>query len=259
MLEFKLDNQRLALLLTGVTVVADSQDYLQAHFTFSEDWNDVIKIALFSRDEENIRVALDENDTVVVPYRVLRGGGSFDISVFGNNQQNADNKVITSSVVTIPVRPSGLKDGETFDESEAGLEGGVLHQILGRVQEAQEKVDKAAAWAESDDEVEEGKHSAKHYANSANGDAEAAGRSATAANESKEAAARSAEAAAGSAASAAAAARTAAQDAAAAAAELAAQQTSQSITQTFSALLNAPHFGYDENGHLNFYYGREVG
>lgn len=235
MLEFKVENQRLTLLLTDVLVVADSQDYLQAHFTFSEDWDDVVKIALFSRDENNIRVALDNNNVVIVPYQVLAGGGCFDVSVFGNNQENADNKVITSSVVTVDIRPSGLKNGETFDESEAGLEGGVLWQIRGKATEAQES------------------------ATAAHNDAEAAARSAADASDAKEAAVRSAGAAAESAETATRAAQTAASDAATAAAAQAAEQTAANITQTFSEFLNAPHYSYDEQGHLIFVYGREVG
>ena len=235
MLEFKVENQRLTLLLTDVLVVADSQDYLQAHFTFSEDWDDVVKIALFSRDENNIRVALDSNNVVIVPYQVLAGGGCFDVSVFGNNQENADNKVITSSVVTVDIRPSGLKNGETFDESETGLEGGVLWQIMTKAAEAEQS------------------------ATSANNDAAAAAQSASDASDSKTAAAQSAEAAAESAQSAEAAAQTAAQDAAAAAAELAAEQTAANIEQAFSEFLNAPHYTYDEQGHLIFVYGKEVG
>lgn len=235
MLEFKVENQRLTLLLTDVLVVADSQDYLQAHFTFSEDWDDVVKIALFSRDENNIRVALDNNNVVIVPYQVLAGGGRFDVSVFGNNQENADNKVITSSVVTVDIRPSGLKNGETFDESETGLEGGVLWQIMTKAAEAEQS------------------------AASANNDAAAAAQSASDASDSKTASAQSAEAAAESAQSAEAAAQTAAQDAAAAAAALAAEQTAANIEQTFSEFLNAPHYTYDEQGHLIFVYGREVG
>lgn len=235
MLEFKVENQRLTLLLTDVLVVADSQDYLQAHFTFSEDWDDVVKIALFSRDENNIRVALDNNNVVIVPYQVLQGGGCFDISVFGNNQENADNMVITSSVVTMDIRPSGLKNGETFDESEAGLEGGVLWQIRGKATEAQES------------------------ATAAHNDAEAAARSAADASDAKDAAVRSAGAAAESAEAATRAAQTAASDAATAAAAQAAEQTAANITQTFSEFLNAPHYSYDEQGHLIFVYGREVG
>ena len=200
MLEFKVENQRLALLLDDVTVVADSQDYLKAHFAFSDDWDDVVKIVLFTRDETNIRVELDNDGVAVVPYQVLQGGGCFDISVFGNNQENADNMVITSTVVTVDVRPSGLKNGETFDETEAGLEGGVLWQIKGKVAEA-------AAWAEADTEVEEGKFSAKHYA---------------------------------------------------AAAETAAARAER-LAEQFDDVVNAPHYSYDEQGHLIFVYGREVG
>lgn len=258
MLEFAVKNQHLTLITPNAVIVADSQDYLKARFKFTSDWDETVKIALFSRGETNVRAMLDENNIVTVPYQVLAGEGKFDISVFGNNRENADNLVITSSVITLKIKKSGLKNGETFDESVAGLEGGVLYEITGKVTEAQEKVDKAQAWAESDEAVEEGKYSAKHYAEAAAQSATNAGQSETNAADSKDAAARSAQAAAQSAQTAQSAAATAASDAATAAASQAAEQTSASITQTFQALLNAPYFGYDENGHLNFYYNREV-
>lgn len=258
MLKFKVEHQDLVLLTTD-TVVADSEDYLQMHFDFTDDWQDVIIIALFSRGENNIRAFLDDNNTVKVPWNVLKGEGSFDVSVFGVNLENAQNKVITSSVATIQVEKSGLKNGETFDESNFGIEGSVLYQILHKVDEAQEKVDKAAAWAEANTEVEEGKFSAKHYAAAAGNSATDAGRSATNAANSEGAAARSATAAETAAGNAQRAAETAAQDAATKAAQLAAEQTSNTITQMFTELLNAPHYSYDAQGHLIFVYGREVG
>lgn len=206
MLEFAVKNQQLTLITPNAVIVADSQDYLKARFKFTSDWDETVKIALFSRDETNIRAMLDENNIVTVPYQVLAGEGKFDISVFGNNRENADNLVITSSVITLKIKKSGLKNGETFDESVAGLEGGVLYEITGKVTEAQGKVDKAQAWAESDEAVEEGKYSAKHYAEVAEQ----------------------------------------------------AYQNAQAISQNFSDLVDAPRFGYDENGHLNLYYNREV-
>lgn len=220
MLKFKVEHQDLILLDTD-TIVADSEDYLQMQFSFTDDWNDVIKIALFSRDENNIRVQLNADGIVTVPWNVLKGEGSFNVSVFGNNQEDAPNKVITSSVATILVQGSGLKNGETFDESTAGLEGGVLHQIISKATEAENS-------------------------------AEAAQQSAVAAEDSKTAAERSASAAAESAS----AAENAAANAAATAAAAAAQQVTESVNQTFSALLNAPYYGYDAAGHLNFYYNR---
>ena len=207
MLEFKVKNQHLILLSTDKMVVADSQDYLKAKFTFSEDWDDVIKIALFVRDETRIREALDENNTCTIPYQVLAGEGKFEVSVIGNNQENADNMVITSSVVMLDVKRSGLLNGETFDESTAGLEGGVLHTITGKITEAQGKVDKAEAWAESNTEVEAGKYSAKHHAEMA---------------------------------------------------EAAFTRCNQ-LAQQFDDVVNGPHYAYDNEGHLIFVYGREVG
>lgn len=116
MLEFKVENQRLALLLDDVTVVADSRNYLKAHFAFSNDWDGVNKTALFTRDETDYEVALGENGIATVPYQVLQGAGRFDISVVGNNPENEEIKVITSSVVTVDVQPSGLKNSEASEE-----------------------------------------------------------------------------------------------------------------------------------------------
>ena len=215
MLKFKVTNQKLTLLYPQVVVVADSQDYLQAQFSFSEDWNNVVKIALFSRDDDNIRVALDENNIAVVPWQVLKGKGKFDISVFGNNYDGDANKVITSSVVTLDVKRSGLKDGETFDESEQGLEGGVLWQITHKAQEAQQYAQQAQSAAQM---------AATDAANAVRSDLQTL-------KEQTEQKASEAKAAA---------------------------QTSQQLAQNLTDILNAPRFGYDENGHLNFYYNREV-
>ena len=76
----------------------------------------------------------------------------------GNNQENADNKVITSSVVTIPVKRSGLLNGETFDESEAGLEGGILHQITQKAADAEAAAARAEALAQQFDEIVNAPH-----------------------------------------------------------------------------------------------------
>lgn len=158
MLEFKVKNQHLIQLSSDVKIVADSQDYLKAHFVFSDDWADTIKIALFVRDETRIRQALDEQNTVTVPHQVLAGEGKFELSVFGNNEENADNKVITSSVITLNVERSGLVNGETFDESVAGLEGGVLHQIITNKEAAEAAAERAETLAQQFDEVVNAPH-----------------------------------------------------------------------------------------------------
>lgn len=48
-------------------------------------------------------------------------------------------------------------------------------------------------------------------------------------------------------------------DAEAAAAQAAAITTPEGLAARVLALENAPHYGYDNDGHLMFYYGREVG
>ncbi len=220
MITFSVKNQTLVL-TSKIKVVADSQDYLYAQFTFTDDWNDTIKLAQFTRGEQRFRLALDQQNKVKVPWEVLKGRGKFQVTVTGNNQAGADNKVITTNPVTIRISESGLVNGEVMEESTAGLEGGVLNQILGKASEALASAENAAA-SERD---------ALSHKNAAADSERVATEKATAAHDDAAEALRLKNLA-----------------------EEAASQAVAIATQ-LSDVLNAPRFYYDENGHLMFSYG----
>ena len=227
MITFSVKNQSL-ILTSKVKVVADSQDYLFAQFSFSEDWAGTLKLAQFTRGEHRFRLALDEHDTVKVPWEILKERGKFSVTVTGNNQEGEPNKVITTNPVSIRIYESGLVDGEVMEESTAGVEGSVLHQILAKTGEAETYAQNAST-SESN---------ASNSANSAATSAETATQKATAASTSASEAQQ---------------AKTAAQQSATAAAE-SAQQAAAIATQ-LSDVLNAPRFYYNAEGHLMFSYG----
>ena len=93
-------------------VVADSQGYLTAAFTFSSDWNDVDKYARFTRSYPVYNVQIKADGTCVVPWEVLIGTGEFSVTVFGVNKDNAANKLITANKVKVMVDASGLTEAK---------------------------------------------------------------------------------------------------------------------------------------------------
>lgn len=85
-------------------VVADSKNYVTAHFEFSEEWTSP-KTALFANDEKVYSVILDENDSCTVPWEVIKPYG-FWISVFCGD-------LITANKAEVRVEESGYREGET--------------------------------------------------------------------------------------------------------------------------------------------------
>lgn len=85
-------------------VVAKSKNYLTAEFTFSEDWDGLIKTAVFYNSGKSYVVML-ENDSCVVPWEVLVKG-VLKVSVFGGD-------LITADAAYITVYESGYIEGET--------------------------------------------------------------------------------------------------------------------------------------------------
>lgn len=87
-------------------VVADSQNYLYAHFTFSEDWNGTVKTAVFKSEEYGTYNVILEDDKCLVPAEVLKSGCTMFISAFGGS-------LITANKCYINVEESGLENGQT--------------------------------------------------------------------------------------------------------------------------------------------------
>ncbi|MBE7032001.1 MAG: hypothetical protein E7401_03455 [Ruminococcaceae bacterium] len=102
MLEFKITNQTIER-IDNFEVVADSRNYLKAHFTFSDEWEGDIT-AIFGYGNEYYSVLL-ENGECIVPWEVIKPHG-FSVSVVCGDR-------ITADCENVKVEKSGYIEGQT--------------------------------------------------------------------------------------------------------------------------------------------------
>ena len=138
-LEFLVRNQRLKL-FSGGPVVADSQQYLKARFTFSEDWQGTRKYAQFRRNGEVYTCNIDDKGEVEVPWETLVGQGVVQISAFATNQEDETNKLITTNPVYIKVNTSGIKETELPKAPSLGILGDYVDQSLQEITDHKNQV-----------------------------------------------------------------------------------------------------------------------
>jgi len=104
---FGVNNQKITR-LDNNEVVEKSRNYLTCAFSFSDDWKDVKKTALFtSASGESYEVILEE-DTCLVPWEVINNP-HFTVSVVGGDR-------ITANKIVINVLKSGYCEGKTPSE-----------------------------------------------------------------------------------------------------------------------------------------------
>lgn len=84
--------------------VADSRNYLYAHFEFlTDEWNDTVT-AIFTKGDESYSMLLDNDNTCLVPWELLVEGGDIYVSCFCDG-------LVTSSSSRIFVADSGYLRG----------------------------------------------------------------------------------------------------------------------------------------------------
>lgn len=107
-------------------VVADSENYLYARFTFvSDDWDNLTKTAIFKKvtSDTAYEQILDANGVCEVPHEVLAGEGSIVVSVFGGT-------LITVNTAIVRVEKSGYSSDL---ESSVDPTPSVYEQIVSRL------------------------------------------------------------------------------------------------------------------------------
>lgn len=103
-LQFNITNQHI-IRADNEEPVAESKNYLYAHFDFlSNEWDGIEKSAIFSNGEETYTVLL-QNDEVLVPWELIHEG-IIEVSCFGGD-------LVTTNTAKIRVLASGYTEGET--------------------------------------------------------------------------------------------------------------------------------------------------
>ena len=109
------------------SVVQDSQNYLYAQFSFSEEWEGTITAVFRGKDGQTFNVLLDESGKCLVPWEVLTQS-YFEVSVFCGD-------LITANVVKIFTIASGYAIGEEGREPTPD----VFNQIIEKIDEIEQK------------------------------------------------------------------------------------------------------------------------
>lgn len=156
-LEFSIANQIIRR-TDRINVVADSRNYLYAHFTFETDEWTGIKTAIFKYNGEHYEVILSEEETCLVPHEVLEGGGkNFYVSVFCGD-------LVTANTAKVFVNKSGY-----YDDADIPPTPSVYSQILDELEQIREDTSELVDIKES---VEEGARVATEMAQQTQEDAQ---------------------------------------------------------------------------------------
>lgn len=108
--------------------VADSRNYLIAHFNFlTDEWTDVITV-VFTKDDMSYKVLLDSNNECLVPWELLVEGGDIYVSCYCNNLVTA-----TSSRITV-VDSGYVEDAENTEPPTPNI----YDQIISKFNELKE-------------------------------------------------------------------------------------------------------------------------
>ncbi len=91
-LRFQVNMQHIAR-TDSFRVVAGSKGYLSCAFTFSADWNGVIKTAIFKKGNDVYHVVL-KNDAISAAEMPVLSAGVWSVSVFGGALITADSAAL---------------------------------------------------------------------------------------------------------------------------------------------------------------------
>lgn len=157
-IEFEIDGMRLTR-TSDAYLIEGSENFIECVFTFSSDWDELDKWALFKRDNNTYEIFI-ANNKCLVPIQCTSTEGEFTISVVG--RKNAENITGTASDKLLTVRGSEFVGGMG---EEGRLTETYLVKVLAEVkalhektatseanaaQSAQEAADSAAAALQSE-------------------------------------------------------------------------------------------------------------
>ena len=153
-IEFEIDGMRLTR-TSDAYLIEGSENFIECVFSFSSDWNELDKWALFKRNNNTYEIFI-ENNKCLVPIQCTSAEGEFTISVVG--RKNAENVTGTASDKLLTVRGSEFVGGMG---EEGRLTETYLVEVLGEVKDLREKA------ATSEANAAESAQNAKGYADKA--------------------------------------------------------------------------------------------
>ena len=99
---FKVKGDELTLTnLKKEAITGNSNTYI-AEFSLNEDWENLLRYAVFTKDENTFICILDEKNSCILPNEILANTGIASIGVYGTNL-DSDIKRISTNTVNIEI------------------------------------------------------------------------------------------------------------------------------------------------------------
>lgn len=138
------------LCLEQATIAADTIDYLNARFSFSEDWDGAEKFAFFAKsgqEDEPAEVPLTD-DAITEAQHLNLTAGRWKVWLVGLRTEGAEiTQRITTTVAEIRVQLSGVTDGEPFPGETGSAGEQIVAQAIAARNAAQAAAQNAGASA----------------------------------------------------------------------------------------------------------------
>lgn len=100
-LEFTVTGQQIVSTNTIEDIIENSAGYLIALFTFSDIWDALLKIVIFTGNSKNYALVIPDNGEIEIPKEVIKNS-SFSVGCYGKS----DAITLTTNTVQIPVEES---------------------------------------------------------------------------------------------------------------------------------------------------------
>lgn len=99
---FKVKGDELTLTnLKKEAITGNSNTYI-AEFSLNEDWENLLRYAVFTKDENTFICILDEKNSCILPNEILASTGVASIGVYGTNL-DSDLKRISTNTVNLEI------------------------------------------------------------------------------------------------------------------------------------------------------------
>ncbi len=119
MYKFNVSGDRI--ILNGCSsAVSGSKGYYNCEFTFSQEWENLIKFAVFIQNENSYKVEISDN-MCPVPYEITKETGTVAIGVFGTEMRDENPIRISTDFAHIIVKEGAFRDAEAPSVPSADL------------------------------------------------------------------------------------------------------------------------------------------
>lgn len=122
---FKVNGDVLTLTNLKKEAFSGNTNTYIAEFSLNDDWDCLLRYAIFTKDEKSYICILDESNSCTLPNEILTGNGVASIGVYGTNL-NSDIKRISTNTVNIEI----LEGAFTSDSVPASPTPSVWEQLV---------------------------------------------------------------------------------------------------------------------------------